>query len=115
MKTIKGLKIAALVPLGWMAAVLLLFAVGETLGGDWSGVGHLLSLAFVGLVMWLGWKRPLWGGILLLAGAIFETITFAGALGNPQAWLPPFLIMILPLILSGLLLLGAARLERKAA
>jgi len=46
--------------------ILLLFAIGETVGGDWSGLGHLIQAIPIALLMWLGWKRPLWGGIFLL-------------------------------------------------
>jgi len=76
MKTVRGLKIAAMIPLGFMALILLIFAVGESVGGDLSGLMHLLPVVLVGLVAWLCWKRPLWGGILLLAGAIFEAVFF---------------------------------------
>ena len=107
MKWIKGLKIAALVPLGWMTLVLLAFGIGESMGGDWSGLGHFIPIVFVGLVAWLGWVRPLWGGAFLLAGALFETISFSGALASLETWLPPFLILILPLALAGLLYLLA--------
>ncbi|MEW6242497.1 MAG: hypothetical protein AB1564_16980 [Chloroflexota bacterium] len=112
MRTIKGLKIAALIPLGLAAAILLMFAAGETLGGDWSGLGHLVPLAFIGLLMWLGWKRPIPGGIALLAGALLAASFFADALRGP-GWLAPFLIFVAPLALSGLLFLSAGRLGRK--
>jgi hypothetical protein len=39
----KGIKIAALVITGIPLAILLLFAIGETVGGDWSGLGHLIQ------------------------------------------------------------------------
>ncbi len=114
MKTIKGLKIAALVPLGWMALISLAFGIGETVGGDWSGLGHFVPLILVGLAIWLGWKRPLWGGALLLVGAVLMALPFSRAWGDPQEWLAPFLILILPLALSGLLFLFAGWLEGKA-
>jgi hypothetical protein len=115
MKKVKGLKIAAMVPLGFMVAILLIFAIGESVGGDLSGLMHLVPVVLVGLVIWLCWKRPLWGGILLLAGAIFEAVFFAIALrdAGPGGMVSPIIIMILPLTLSGVLLLTAAWVGRK--
>jgi hypothetical protein len=114
MSNIKGLKIAALIPLGGATAVLLLFALGETAGGDWSGLGHLIFAVPIGLLMWLGWKRPSWAGLLLLLLGLLAAIVFSDALRGP-GWLGPLLIIIGPLLLSALLLLGAAALERRAA
>lgn len=114
MEKIKGLKTISMVPLGLATAILLLFALGESAGGDWSGLGHLIFAVPIILLMWLGWVRPLWGGIFLLILAILAAISYSDALLGP-GWLAPFLIIIAPLLLSGLLLLVAAGLERKAA
>ena len=107
MTTIRGLKIAAMVPLGFMVLVLLIFGIGETVGGDLSGIQHFVPVIFVGLVVWLCWKRPLWGGILLLVGALFEAVVFMGFLTKAEAGsiIAPLVIMVLPLAFSGLLLL----------
>ena len=61
MKNVKTLKIVALIFPGAVMAILLLFALGETFGGDWSGLGHLVQAIPIVLGMWVGWKRPLWG------------------------------------------------------
>jgi hypothetical protein len=119
MNTIKGLKIAAMVPLGVMVLVLLAFGIGESVGGDLTGLMHLVPVVFVGVVVWLCWKRPLWGGILLLAGAGFEALTFwkLFSMADAAAIISPLVIMILPLAFSGLLLLAAewvGRLHRSA-
>jgi hypothetical protein len=114
MKTIKGLKIASLVPLAWMIFVLLVFGIGEAVGGDWSGLGHFVPVIVVALILWLGWNRPLWGGALLLVGAALEAVQFSQALGDPQTWLPPFLIMVLPLALAGVLMLSAGLVEHRS-
>jgi hypothetical protein len=117
MKTIKGLKIAAMVPLGFVVAILLIFAIGESGGGDLSGLMHLVPVVLVGLVIWLCWKRPLWSGILLLAVAIFEAVSFGILLADaePGGVASPVIILILPLTVSGLLLLTAAWIGRKKA
>src|SRR5574341_1891175 len=98
MKKVKGLKIAALIPLGWATAILLLFAFGETAGGDWSGLGHLIQAIPIVLLMWLGWKRPLWGGIFLLFLGFLASHSFSSLLRGP-GWLAPFLMIIAPLLL----------------
>jgi hypothetical protein len=115
MKTVRGLKIAAMFPLAFMVVILLIFAIGESVGGDLSGLMHLLPVVLVGLVAWLCWKRPLWGGILLLAGAIFEAVFFGLAFrrAGPGGVVSPIIIMILPLMVSGVLLLAAAWIGRK--
>ncbi|MBM3145189.1 MAG: hypothetical protein FJ010_09520 [Chloroflexi bacterium] len=108
MKTIQRLKIAGLIPLGLATAVSLLFGIGEMAGGDWSGVGHLIPAAIIIGLMWLGWKRPLWAGIPLLILGVVAAFYFTNEIRSPQDWLPPFLIFITPLLLSGSLFLGAA-------
>jgi hypothetical protein len=113
MKNIKGLKVLALIFPGLTLAILLLFAFGETIGGDWSGLGHLIQAAPIVLLMWLGWKRPLWGGIFLVVLSFLAFYSFVDELGG-RDWLAPFLIIVAPLFLSGLVLLGAAWLEQKS-
>ena len=114
MKTIQALKFAAMVPLAFMVLILLAFGIGESLGGDLSGLMHLVPVVLVGLVVWMCWKRPLWGGILLLAGAIVQAAMFWRMFMRADASeiIAPLVIMILPLAFSGLLLLLTALLGR---
>jgi len=114
MNKAKGIKIAALIFPGITLVILLLFTIGETVGGDWSGLGHLIQAIPIALLMWLGWKRPLWGGILLLVLSFIAAYSFANPF-HVTDWLAPLLIIIAPLILSGILFLSAARLEKRAA
>lgn len=111
MKNIKGLKIVALIVPALTIAILLLFAFGEIVGGDWSGRGHLIQAIPIVLLIWLGWKRPLWGGLFLIVLSLLASRSFADALRGPE-WLAPFLIIIAPMLLSGLLLAGVAWLEK---
>ena len=103
------IKIAALIFSGIPLAILLLFAIGETAGGDWSGLGHLIQAIPIALLMWLGWKRPLWGGILLLVLSLIAAYAFTNPVSG-RDWLAPLLIIVAPLIVSGILFLSAARL-----
>jgi hypothetical protein len=108
----KALKIVALIFAGFTIAILLLFGLGETIGGDWSGLGHLIQAMPIGLLMWLGWKRPFWGGLFLIVLSLLASYSYADALRGP-GWLAPFLIIIAPLFASGVLLMGAAGLEKR--
>ncbi len=110
----KILKFVALIPLGLMTLVLLLFGIGEMAGGDWSGAGHFIPVLFVVLVIALGWRRPLWGGGLFLVGAVLNSLRYLPAMLGRQNNTAPLFIMILPLALSGGLLLWAGFMERKA-
>lgn len=109
MKATHTLKTVAMLPLAFMVLILLLFGIGETVGGDISGIQHFVPVIFVGLVAWLGWKRPLWGGILFLAGALVEAAVFWRFFAEAEAGAiaAPLVIMVLPLAFSGLLLLLA--------
>ena len=114
MQNAAGLKIIALISAGLAAAVLMLFVVGETASGDRSGLGHLIIVVPIGLLLWLGWKFPFWGGSFFLLLSLVTSYIYLDALRGP-GWLAPFLITVAPLLFSGLMLMVAARLEHKAA
>ena len=118
MKTVSILKIIGLLPIGLIALVSLVFGIGESAGGDWSGLMHLVPFVIMGLAMWLCSKRPLWGGILLLAMALLRALALIPELflrPPGSIWSPSlFLLIIIPAI-SGGLFLYAGLLERKAA
>ena len=107
MKTTKALRIVALLPLGFMVAILLLFGLGEALGGDLSGLMHLVEVVIAAAVAWVAWKYPRWGGVLMLLGAGFQTLRFWNTFqrATASAMTAPLFIIILPLAFSGLLLL----------
>ena len=107
MKTIQGLKITAMLPLALMSLIFLIFGLGETIGGDITGIQHFVQLLIVGSFAWLGWKRPLWGGIVYLAAATASVGLF-WRIFTEDAGIPnfgPLVIITLPLAFSGLLLL----------
>lgn len=114
MNKTKVIKIAALIFPGIPLAILLLFAIGETVGGDWSGLGHLIQAIPIALLMWLGWKRSLLGGIFFFLLSFLAAYSLIDVLRSPE-WIATFLLIIAPLLMSGILFLGAATLERKTA
>ena len=116
MKTSKILKIIALLPVGWIVLVSLVFGIGESLGGDVGGLMHLVPVVVLGLAVWLCWKYPLWGGIVLLAMTLFRILALIPELflrPPDSVWNPSlFLLIVIPGI-SGGLFLYASLLERK--
>ena len=112
MKRAKPWKVAAMILLGLSAGVLLLFTVAETMGGDLSGLGHLIQLLPVVVLMWFGWRRPRLGGWLLLGLGLFVSTSLYISQAGLQ--LASLLILVLPILLGGALFLVSARLERPA-
>ncbi len=118
MSTAKILKIVALLPIGFMSLVFLFFGIGESSGGDLAGLMHIVQFVIVAFAMWLCWKYPLWGGILLLAWSLFRVLALIpefflrppGSIWSPSL----FILTFLPAI-PGALFLYAGLLERKAA
>jgi hypothetical protein len=118
MNTARILKIVALLPIGFMSLVFLFFGIGESSGGDLGGLMHIVQFVIAALAMWMCWKCPLWGGILLLAFTLFRTLLLIpefflrppGSIWSPSL----FVVTFLP-ALPGALFLYAGLLERKAA
>jgi len=117
MKIAKILKLVGILPIGLILLASLIFGIGEASGGDVGGLMHLVQFVVIGLAIWLCWKRPLWGGILLLAAALFRILILV-----PELFLRPpgsiwsaslFMLIIIPAI-SGGLFLAAGLLERKS-
>lgn len=110
-------KIAALMLTGLGVGFFLTFAVGELAGGEISGIQHLPPAALLGVLLWLGWKRPRAAGIIvLLALALPLTVAFVVGIATEdtrtgEMWFA-VLIPLVP-VLTGLLFLWAGRGERR--
>jgi hypothetical protein len=113
MKLAKGLKITALVLMSLLTAFFLFMGIGEMVGGDFSGIGHLFPVVLVIFMMWLGWKKPFASGIFLLLVGFLYSIPFFIRLNRAEG--TPFALNIIaaPIFLFGLLFLTAGILERK--
>ena len=94
-----GLRITALIPLGFQVAIFLLFAVGEMTAGDLSGAGHLLQVAVVAPLGMLAWMRPFEGGIALFVVGIVIAISFL----TIEVMIPALAILASPHLVSGVL------------
>ena len=109
-----------LLVLGLYAAFYLVFAVGESLGGDPSGLAHLAPAFLLVLLIYLAHRRPVESGWVLLGlglvTAIYTLIPYflipveGGGAGS--VFSPAILITAAPLLLAGLLLLAAAWVAR---
>jgi hypothetical protein len=74
----RGLKIAGWLATAPMAGLYLLFGIGETAGGDISGVMHLLPGVILAFAMVLAIRQPRPAGVLLLAaGVVYFAILLA--------------------------------------
>ncbi|CCF84752.1 DUF7670 domain-containing protein [Nitrolancea hollandica] len=100
-------KIVGLILLLIPVLILTFFAVGESIGGDLSGLGHLIQAAPLVILALLAWKRPRAGGLLLIGLGTLLALGFLLFTNNPE----PIAILLVfgPPILSGLLFLMAAR------
>lgn len=104
----RRLKLAALVCLALPIVVLAAFAVGEVAAGTISGLQHVVQLLPLVALAWLGWKRPLWGGIaligltLVLAGLFISMDTVP-----PSAMLFASFLIFAPALLAGIALVTA--------
>jgi hypothetical protein len=117
----KQLKIAGLIPLLIPIALLLLFTVAETVGGDLSGLGHLIMLAPLLILAIFAWKKPdLAGKILVVVGVLLLILSLAQAVlvrvvvreemgMGIGALIGTGLVVYVPLIISGLLFIASAR------
>ena len=105
-------KIAALVLLGLGVAFYLMFAIGETAGGDITGVQHFPPAAILAVLLWVAWRRPLAAGIALLVLAVPLAAAYIALLvvrHLPPTWA---LVVALPPVVTGLLLVRAGRRSR---
>ncbi|MBK8902447.1 MAG: hypothetical protein IPM53_14770 [Anaerolineaceae bacterium] len=80
--------IAGLVLVGLHAVFHLVFAIGEMAGGDMSGAGHLGPVIAMVLLGWFAWRRPLEGGIVILALGLVVAAYF-GLIGLIVTWTLP--------------------------
>ncbi len=102
-----------LLPIG----VLTLFTVGEIMGGDWSGASHLVQLAPLVLLAWVGWRYPKIGGLLLVVIGIVLAVVYAvvtrGRLSVMTVGLVELLILLPPVVAGGLFMLSGRERSRQ--
>ena len=79
------------------AALLLVFAIAEVLGGDPSGVQHVPEVAVVAAIGWVAWRWPYVAGMVLMLGGAVLALVFV-------LWLHPAGITLLGIAVMELLL-----------
>ncbi|MBU1166890.1 hypothetical protein KKC60_00585 [Patescibacteria group bacterium] len=85
----------------------LIFLVGETVGGDISGISHILQIIPIIVLGIIGLKYPYIGGLILTIIGTILFILYAISAELQSLFLG--LIIFLPLIISGILLILSAR------
>lgn len=101
------LKVSAEILLSITVIIMIIVAIKVISSGDSLGIQVLLSISFFLMFMWLGWIQPRITGIgLMLLG--YVVIAFFGSFAtspiNPIEWK----ILGVPILISGLLFLGAS-------
>ncbi len=100
-----------LVPTGVLAA----FAIGETAGGDVSGLQHVPEAAVLLVLLVAAWRYPRITGVVLLAlGGVLFAVWLAFALMNlaPVAIVVTALILFAPPVVAGWLLYRVGTADR---
>ena len=95
----------------------MLFAVGETSGGDITGLQHLVQLLPLAALLAIAWRFPLAGGRLLVAVALVLAAVFPMLAGDSQRISTILLVELLffaPPLAAGVLFVVAANAEGRA-
>jgi len=101
------LKVAGFVLVVIPAAVLLLFAFGETASGDVGGLVHLIPATPLIVLAAVAWRRPLVGGVVLAGvGGLIAAFYPFGVDGSALVVLSIELILFAPFV-AGLLFIRA--------
>lgn len=89
---------------------LLIFLVGETVGGDISGLGHLVQLLPILILLIIAWKFPFAGGILFTSIGLVLGIMYAISAEFPlETILIVEAVLFLPLVITGISFILASR------
>jgi len=89
---------------------ILIFLIGETAGGDISGIGHLFQLIPLILIILIANKYPYWGGLFLIfIGFVLDILYIISSRGNLLASSIVSIFLFFPLIISGILLASSSR------
>lgn len=108
------LKIAGLILLLIPLTILLIFTIGETVGGDVSGLQHLVQAAPLALLAWWAWKKPWIGGWVLLITAIIFAAVYPMTKSDQSLRVMILIELLLfgPAIVAGILFLLSARRDK---
>lgn len=92
-----------LIPAGFFLGLWLLFGLGEVLGGDTSGLSHLIPAILMIILVLVSWRWPRAGGLAMLALGIIVAITLYSITPNPAGRMTGSLLTSGPFLVSGLL------------
>ncbi len=94
--------IAAMI-LGIPVSLVVLFAVGEGIGGEAGWWGHLIQLALALAFAAVAWTAPRIGGPMLVAAGLALATWVVSVADNVPAALTTIGILVLPMVVSGVL------------
>jgi len=114
MKSVLRFKIAAMIVLGVMIAYWLIQATIALLSGQAAALSMVLHMLAIGLLAVLSWKWPLPGGILTVLWGAAVAMYYLLVLFSLAQAAAPLLFISAPMGISGLLLIEADWLARKA-
>lgn len=110
----KWLLRAALVLMGLYAILWLFFGIGEMTSGDWSGAIHLVPAIMVVALMFLAWRRPMEGGVVLVILGVLAFLYYGVAtMQGGRPFQVTSLIGGVPYLVCGFLFLAAIALARR--
>ena len=113
-KQAKWLLCAALVLMGIYAVFWLFFGIAEMTSGDLSGVIHLIPTIMLLGLMFLAWRRPMEGGVVLVILGVLASLYYSVAtMQGGRSFQVASLIGGVPYLVFGLLFLVAAALARR--
>jgi hypothetical protein len=112
--TNRQLKIAGSCLLAIPVTILAAFTIGEVAAGDISGLQHVAQLAPLVALAWLAWRRPVWGGAALIAGAVlFAGLYFVFMHGfSPAIVILTVVVLFGVPLMAGMLFIAAGREEQ---
>ncbi len=93
------------------ATFFIIFALGETIGGDMTGFVHIAQLAILATLSYIAYRYPYVGGLLMLFSGLLLAMSYVSATRH----FPPITILIvtmtvfIPLIVAGVLFISYAR------
>lgn len=94
--------------MGFYAAFWLYFGIAEMISGDLSGVIHLVPAIMLVVLMFLAWRRPFEGGVVLVVLVVLASLYYGVAtMQGGRSFRVTFLFGGVPYLVFGLLFLVA--------
>lgn len=101
----KWIRDTALVLSAIPASIFIIFAAGEMMGSDMSGIIHVVQFLFFILLLYIAFKKPYIGGLIMFFSGLVLALKYVAYTGHLP--IPVMLLVIsvvfIPLIAAGIL------------